>query len=131
MRSDSSPWEAAGEGGLMTPVVLLGSPLLGPRVWHPLAAELVRRGHAVTVAQPSRPVQSPADVVHAFLEAVPPGEPPILVPHSNAGLYVAPVAAAGPTRGVGFVDAGLPAPSPSAPTAPDWLRERLAGFADA
>jgi hypothetical protein len=115
----------------LTPMVLLGSPLLGPRVWVPLAAELVRRGRAVSVAQPSRPVESPADVVRAFLEAVPPGEPPILVPHSNAGLYVAQVAAAVPSRGVVFVDAGLPTPSPSAPTAPDWLRERLAGLADA
>jgi hypothetical protein len=115
----------------VTPVVLLGSPLLGPRVWAPLAAELVRRGRPVSVAQPSGRVETPADVLRAFLEAVPSGEPAILVPHSNAGLYVAQVAAAVRVRGVVFVDAGLPTSAPCAPTAPDWLREHLAGLADA
>ena|SRR6478672_6941331 len=110
----------------MTRLLLLGSPLLGPRVWAPLADELVRRGRQVSVAQPARRVESPADVVRAFLEAVPPGEPVVLVPHSNAGLYVAAVAAAVPVQGLVFVDAGLPSPLLRAPTAPDWLRERLA-----
>jgi len=110
----------------MTRLLLLGSPLLGPRVWAPLADELVRRGRQVSVAQPARRVESPADVVRGFLEAVPPGAPVVLVPHSNAGLYVAAVAAAVPVQGLVFVDAGLPSPLLRAPTAPDWLRERLA-----
>ena len=113
----------------MTRLLLLGSPLLGPRVWAPLADELVRRGRQVSVAQPARRVKSPADVVRAFVKAVPPGEPVVLVPHSNAGLYVAALAAAAPVRGVVFVDGGLPSPAPSVPTAPAWLRERLAGLA--
>ena len=58
-----------------------------------------------------------------------PGEPVTLVPHSNAGLYVAALAAGRPVEGVVFVDAGLPSSGPTTPTAPPGFRAFLAGLA--
>ena len=60
---------------------------------------------------------------------MPPGEPVVLVPHSNAGLYAAALAAARPVQAVVFVDAGLPSAAPATPTAPPGFRARLAGLA--
>ena len=113
----------------MTLLALLPSPLLGQAAWSRVAVLLRERGLRVTeVGLPER-VTSVRDVLTGFAAALPVSEPVVLVPHSNAGLYVAALAAAVPVRGVVFVDAGLPSSAPSVPTAPDWLRERLAGLA--
>ncbi|HET9760283.1 MAG TPA: hypothetical protein VFP51_11080, partial [Nocardioidaceae bacterium] len=113
----------------MTHLALLPSPLLGPAAWSRVAVLLRERGLRVTqVGLPER-ITSVEDVLTGFVAALPASEPVVLVPHSNAGLYVAALAAAAPVRGVVFVDAGLPSPAPSVPTAPAWLRERLAGLA--
>ncbi len=82
----------------MTSVVLLASPLLGPSVWAPVADELGARGLAVTVPRLPDRVDSPADVLEGFLERMPLGEPAVLVPHSNAGLYAPALAAARPVQ---------------------------------
>jgi hypothetical protein len=55
--------------------------------------------------------------------------PLVLVPHSNAGLYAAALAAARDVLGLVFVDAGLPADAPTTPTAPPRFREFLATLA--
>ena len=52
----------------------------------------------------------------------------MLVPHSNAGLYVAALAAARPVERVVFVDAGLPSAAASTPTAPPGFRQQLGGL---
>ncbi len=114
----------------MTRLLLLSSPLLGPSCWAPLVAELARRGVPATVSSPpERPVRRPGDVLAGFVRDLraqhdgDPGEPPVLVPHSNAGLFVAALAAAGPVAGTVFLDAGLPSDTDRTPLAP-------AGFVD-
>ena len=72
-------------------MVLLPSPLLGAASWRPVADELVRRGRPVTVASYGRPVAGPPDVLDELLAGVPEEDGLVLVPHSNAGLYVAAV----------------------------------------
>jgi hypothetical protein len=112
-------------------LVLLPSPLLGPAVWAPVAGVLRDQGQLASVATVRGQVGRPADVVRGFLAELPEHEPLVLVPHSNAGLYVAALAAARTVAGVVFVDAGLPSSEASTPTAPAGLREHLADLADA
>ena len=114
----------------MTRLVLLPSPLLGPAVWRPVAERLAADGHPVSVPRLPGVVESPADVVGGLLAQLPADEPLVLVPHSNAGLYVAALAAARTVEAVVFVDAGLPSPAPRTPAAPGSLREHLATLAD-
>jgi hypothetical protein len=111
-------------------LVLLASPLLGPAVWSPVAAELRHRGWSVVEPPPYAEVVGPGDVLGHLLAAVPRHEPVILVPHSNAGLYVAALADRLDARGVVFVDAGLPAEAPATPSAPPAFRQFLSGLVD-
>jgi hypothetical protein len=111
-------------------LALLPSPLLGPAVWKPVAERLVRSGWQVLVPPPLGAVTGPDEVVERLLAHLPDHEPLVLVPHSNAGLYVAAIAAARDVRAVVFVDAGLPSLDGTTPTAPASFRELLAGLAD-
>jgi len=104
--------------------------LLGPAVWLPVAECLERDGWPVVVPPSPGVVSGPADVVERLLAHLPVDEPLVLVPHSNAGLYVAAIAAVRDVRGVVFVDAGLPSPDTVTATAPPAFREFLAGLAD-
>ena len=113
----------------MTTVVLLASPFLGPASWAPVADELRERGHAVTVPRLPRGVATPEDVLAGWLPQLPDDDDLVLVPHSNAGLYVAALAAARAVCAVVFVDAALPSDGPTTPTAPAGLRETMAGLA--
>ena len=108
----------------MTHLALLPSPLLGPAAWSPVAAALRERGVRVTEVRLPERITSPGDVLTGFVAALP-DKPVVLVPHSNAGLYVAALAAEVPVQGMLFVDAGLPSLTASSPTAPGWLRARL------
>lgn len=112
-------------------MVLLPSPLLGPVVWMPVAELLRGSGLLVDVARLPGPVRHPDEVLAGFLEAVPAHRDVVLVPHSNAGLYVAGLAAGRRVSGVVFVDALLPGPSESTPVAPAGLRVHLASLAGA
>ena len=112
-------------------LVLLASPLLGPAVWTPVAALLRDGGRDVTVATSPGVVRSPEDVLDAWVPQLPEDEDLVLVPHSNAGLYVAALAAVRRVTGVVFVDAGLPRSEGRTPTAPPAFRTLLAGLADA
>ncbi|HEY5050722.1 MAG TPA: alpha/beta fold hydrolase [Acidothermaceae bacterium] len=93
--------------------ILIHSPFLGPATWQSTARELRakdRRAHVpslLAVAQ-STPPYWPAGVDSIIRAAA--DEPVVLVPHSNAGLYVpAVVEALGEqVRGVVFIDAALP-----------------------
>lgn len=110
-------------------MVLLASPLLGPAVWAKVAAELRDRGRAVTVAPSPGPVRSPDEVLDSWIATLPDNEV-LLVPHSNAGLYVAALAEAVEVAGVVFVDALLPSGAPTARTAEPPFRDLLGELAD-
>ena len=110
-------------------IVLLASPLLGPAVWQPVAAELRSRGRDVTVVPSPGAVSSPREVIDRWVPAIP-DEPVVLVPHSNAGLYVAALADARFVAAVVFVDALLPGDGPSTRTAEPAFREFLDSLAD-
>jgi hypothetical protein len=112
-------------------LVLLPSPLLGPAVWAPVAHLLQSRGHVPLVPTLPPVVATPADVIAGWLQEIPVDHDLLLVPHSNAGLYVAALAQALPVRGSVFVDAGLPSGRPTTPTAPSAFRQFLGGLADA
>jgi hypothetical protein len=75
-------------------------------------------------------VGGPGEVVDRWLHAVPEDVPLVLVPHSNAGLYVAALAEKRNVRGMVFTDAGLPSRGPSTRTAPDAFRKLLAGLVE-
>ena len=104
--------------------VLLPSPLLGPAVWEPVAAALRVAGRACAVVPGAG--TSPAEVLTDFEAELPDG-PLVLVPHSNAGLYVPALAEGREIVAAVFVDAALPSrdggPTPLAPTGlVDFLR---------
>jgi hypothetical protein len=119
--------------GVEPTLAFLPSPLLGAAVWRPVAAELSGRGFTVlTVVWPAGPApQSPDDVLRDLLDALPERIPLMLVPHSNAGLFVPALTAARAVSGCVFVDARLPAAEATAPM--DWpgRREMLGRLADA
>jgi hypothetical protein len=110
---------------------LLPSPLLGPAVWRPVARQLAVDGWAVAEVpwMPVAPRTGP-DVLETLVEAVPGGRGAVLIPHSNAGLYVPAVTARRRVAGYVFVDAGLPGHAGSVPMIPPGLHEFLAGKAD-
>lgn len=114
----------------MTRIALLPSPLLGPVVWSRVASLLRERGRLVTeIGLPER-LTSVGDVLEEFAAQVPTDEPVVVVPHSNAGLYVAALAARRPVAAVVFVDALVPGPDPATPTTSPGLRAMLADLAD-
>ncbi|HET8559194.1 MAG TPA: hypothetical protein VFL69_01620 [Marmoricola sp.] len=112
----------------MAHFALLGSPFLGPEVWHPVGEALTASGHRATILAAAG--ATPEEVLLGLLDALPTEDGLVLVPHSNAGLYVPALAAARPTAGVVFVDAGLPGPGRTTPVAPAELREWLRGRED-
>ena len=114
-----------------TTLVLLPSPLLGPAVWQPVAAQLTARGYPVqTVPQSSTPPRTPDDVMGWFLSAVPMDRDVVLLPHSNAGLYVPELVQQRHVLGAVFVDAGLPPKDGEVLLAPPELFANLADKAD-
>ncbi|MFC7545044.1 hypothetical protein [Plantactinospora sp. GCM10030261] len=112
----------------MDPVVaLLPSVFLGPAVWEPVADRL--REHGVRTALPSPPpigTSTPLEVLGWLAAALPSDSELVLVPHSNAGLYVPQLATQHRVTGYVFVDAILP-PSTGGqfPVAPPALAEML------
>jgi pimeloyl-ACP methyl ester carboxylesterase len=109
-------------------LVLIHSPFLGPATWQSTARALAgigRRVHVPSLLPVARsaPPYWPTDVNAIIRSAA--GEPVVLVPHSNAGLYVPAVvdALSDQVRGVVFVDAALPGAGHH--TTSDFLR-RLA-----
>lgn len=108
----------------MTHWALLCSPFLGPESWLPVVEPLKRLGHRASVV--SAPADTPAAVLDGLLAGLPDDPDLVLVPHSNAGLYVAALAARTAATGVVFVDALLPGRTDPAPVAPAALIEQLA-----
>ena len=78
-------------------------------MWAATAAELRAKGWEATVpAAPAAPPREPHDVTATFLHQIPAEQPVVLVPHSNAGLYVPALALRRDVVAAVFVDAGLP-----------------------
>ncbi|WP_402464955.1 hypothetical protein [Isoptericola aurantiacus] len=110
-------------------VTFLPSPFLGPSVWEPVAQRLRTHGWQTHVADTSG--TTPAQVLERCDASLPDDAPLVLVPHSNAGLYVPAIAAVAPPAGTVFVDAALAPASGTAPVTPQAVREHLRGLADA
>lgn len=110
-------------------MVLLASPLLGPAVWEPVAHLLRDRGNDAMVAPSPGAVESPDEVLEVWSASLP-DDPVLLVPHSNAGLYVAALCDAHDVTGLVFVDALLPGDGLTTRTAEPPFREFLTGLAD-
>jgi hypothetical protein len=110
---------------------LLPSPLLGPACWRPVAEALSDDGWAVTgVPAPRHAPRTGEDALATLLAAIPDDRDVILIPHSNAGLFVPALAAARRAVGYVFVDAGLPGAVERVPMIPAEFRDLLAGKAD-
>jgi hypothetical protein len=119
--------------------VFLHSLLLGPLTWDRVATRLAASGEVtvvpslVDVTEVDAPPFWPkvADRVNDAVSRLPPGQPIVLVAHSNAGVFVPVVvhAARRPVAGCLFVDARLPSrtgPSPTAsPERLDHLRTQV------
>jgi hypothetical protein len=109
--------------------VLIPSPFLGPALWEPVAVAL-REDFGVAAVVPAPPVPATADpavVLAAVRDGLPERDDLVLVPHSNAGLYVPALVSDRPVRGVVFVDAVLPPARGVVPVAPEGLRDHLRG----
>ncbi|MDR7273741.1 hypothetical protein [Catenuloplanes atrovinosus] len=104
----------------MTCYVLLPSPFLGPAAWEPVAALL---GPDVVV--PTVRGDTPEEIAGALERQVPYRADLVLVPHSNAGLYVPALAVSRDARRLVFADAVLPPPRGRTPVAPEGFRATL------
>jgi hypothetical protein len=89
-------------------LALLPSPVLGANVWTPVADRLAALGLTVHTPAWSVAPQDPDDVIGSLLAALPHDRGLVLVPHSNAGLYIPVLADRLQVLGTVFVDAGLP-----------------------
>jgi pimeloyl-ACP methyl ester carboxylesterase len=106
-------------------LILIHSPFLGPATWHPTARALQSRGRSARVPSLRAVAQSAPPYWPAGLDSIVEAaadDPVILVPHSNAGLFVPAVvdALGDQVRGTVFIDAALPGVGPH--SARDFLR---------
>lgn len=84
----------------------------------------------MTVPRLGEPIRSPADVLRGLLREIPDERGLVLVPHSNAGLYVAALADRRDVTGMVFVDAAVPDARPVTSTASPAFRQRLGELVD-
>jgi pimeloyl-ACP methyl ester carboxylesterase len=125
---------------MATSFLLVHSPSVGPRTWHPVAHRLAELGREAVVPSllhvgDEGPPFWPrvVDAVRAGLGTVGQDQGVVLVAHSNAGLFIPVIAAAlpGQVRGCIFVDAALPPASGTAPMVPPellaLLRDKASG----
>lgn len=111
--------------------VLLPSPLLGPAVWRGVGDVLRSRGlDVVHVPAPDRAPATAEQALVPMLAAIPTDRPVVLVPHSNAGLFVPSLIRERDVQGSVFVDAGLPPSSSPYAVTDQQFKEFLAGIAD-
>src|ERR1700722_12133803 len=106
---------------------LLPSPLTGPATWRPVA-QLLAAGGAQVIEMPlprSTPKTS-EDVLAWFSAMIPENQDVMLIPHSNAGLYVPALTTRRRITGYVFVDAVLPAPAGQVPMIPGAFYDIIA-----
>jgi len=94
-------------------MMLIHSPFLGPATWQPTARVLEGNGRRVRVPDLSAVARSAPPYWPEGRDAIvrtAADDPVVLVPHSNAGLFVPAVieALGDQVRGVAFIDAALP-----------------------
>jgi len=107
------------------PVLLfVPSPFLGPATWRPVAWWLSGAGHDVEVVDLGAGPRSPASVSDAVVRAAD-GRPVVLVPHSNAGLFVPHLLTLLDVRATVYVDAALAGTGSETPLAPAGLLSSL------
>ena len=110
---------------------MLPSALLGPAVWRPVVRTLSGLGwELVEVPGATSAPRTPDDVLATYLHAIPADRPVVVVPHSNAGLFVPAITEQRQVDAVVFVDAGLPPRAGTFPVAPSEFRAFLEGLAD-
>lgn len=115
----------------MTPLlVLLPSAFLGATAWEPVAERLRTLGWPVTTPVVTRPIRTPEDVARSYLAALPVGRELVLIPHSNAGLFVPGLASRRRVIASIFVDAAMPPKEGLVPLAPPALHRLMAEKAD-
>lgn len=112
-------------------LVLLPSPLLGPAAWHDVAVLLTSRGWVVAGLPVVRGVARYRDVLSVWERSLPPDADYLLVPHSNAGLYVPALGEHRRVVGQVFVDAGVPPASGTVSLAKPSHYRMLSELADA
>jgi len=111
-------------------IALLPSALLGPAVWRPVREQLRTIGRdAIVAGAQEASGTSVDDVLRWYLDSLPTGRDYVLVPHSNAGLYVPAITARRSVTGLVFVDAILPPRRGTVPVAPPGLQEVLHALA--
>jgi hypothetical protein len=93
---------------MRTELALLPSPLLGPAVWAAVAQRLRQSGWLARVCGLPAGLATAQEVMDSFLKALPQGPPLVLVPHSNAGLFVPHLVQERTVVATVFVDAALP-----------------------
>ncbi len=106
-------------------LLFLPSPLLGPAAWAPVAALLDARVADTAGAT------TPTAVTAAFEAAARGLSEVVLVPHSNAGLYVPLLGERIGARATVYVDAALAGAGPDTPLAPPRFLELLEELAGA
>lgn len=113
-------------------LALLPSPLLGDAVWRPVASVLIELGWNAEAVQLAGPAPTNVqDATDSYLEALRNDEAYVLVPHSNAGLYVPALAEQRRVEAVVFVDASVPPVEGGfVPTLPAEFRDAVAAKAD-
>ena len=109
-------------------LALLPSPLLGSAVWQPVARVLADHGWHTVICVAAPPVRTGQDALDAFVATLPTEQDLVVVPHSNAGVYVPELVMQRRVVGAVFVDAVLPPGRGHVPLAPpaflDLLREK-------
>ena len=112
--------------------LLIPSPLLGPATWRPVETWLREQGQRAQAVDFGAQPRTPAGVLDAVAAAAA-NQTVVLVPHSNAGLYVPHLASLVDVEATVFVDAALPGPE-AAPgetrLAPPAFVDFLRGLAD-
>lgn len=112
-------------------LALLPSPLLGPAAWTGVGELLAERGWPVVIPPAFGRIRGFHDVLAHWERALPDSGRYVLVPHSNAGLYVPALGERLDVAGAVFVDATLPPMTGSAPLSRPAMHRMLTRLADA
>lgn len=113
---------------MVSSLALLPSPLLGSAVWQPVARVLADYGWHTVICEAAPPVRTVQDALDGLVATLPTEQDLIVVPHSNAGVYIPELVMQRPVVGAVFVDAVLPPGRghvlPAPPAFLDLLRKK-------
>lgn len=115
---------------MVVSLALLPSPLLGSAVWQPVARVLAGYGWHTVICEAAPQVRTGRDALDAFVATLPTEQDLVVVPHSNAGVYVPGLVMQRRVVGAVFVDAVLPPGRGHVPLAPPALLDLLREKAD-